>query len=307
MACDELPFASASFGGREQPGALYDVDGHRLATMRLAKPTTLPALVLSGPPYGPGLCASTFKEGVAYFVSVGWPEEEKQRWAEYRESLEQRSETRSNDGSESDDCDQLPYNEEELAWLEEHFGGEIEFLEIASVSETNRSPGCEMMRCIKDRVMPQLEKLGANEGETKLVRAMASEFNAVFFDENEHDFMDQNFGGYKNYMGENGFKFGDEEAMAEAKSYVRAMMGLSSDNDDNSDDMETSDADDDDDDDEGNMAGPADYFFTEKEVKIMRREGGSTEYFMMMHGLKFYKEEDCEEAKAIIRALRSMD
>jgi hypothetical protein len=71
--------------------------------------------------------------------------------------------------------------------------------------------------------------------------------------------------------------------------------------------METSDADDDDDDDEGNIAGPADYFFTEKEVKFMRREGGSTEYFMMMHGLKFYKEEDCEVAKAITRALRSMD
>ncbi|KAK4137912.1 hypothetical protein BT67DRAFT_439130 [Trichocladium antarcticum] len=57
-------------------------------------------------------------------------------------------------------------------------------------------------------------------------------------------------------------------------------------------------------DDERSLQGHfADYNFTEEELDFIERGWGNTESFMLSFGLKFYKDEDCEEAQAIVRVL----
>jgi hypothetical protein len=47
----------------------------------------------------------------------------------------------------------------------------------------------------------------------------------------------------------------------------------------------------------------ADYDFTQEELDFIEGSYGNSETFMLSFGLKFYKDEDCKEAKAIVRAL----
>lgn len=51
------------------------------------------------------------------------------------------------------------------------------------------------------------------------------------------------------------------------------------------------------------QAHVADYNFTSDELDFIERGWGNSEMFMLSYGLKFYKDGDCEEAKAIVRAL----
>ncbi|KAK4033177.1 hypothetical protein C8A01DRAFT_19839 [Parachaetomium inaequale] len=51
----------------------------------------------------------------------------------------------------------------------------------------------------------------------------------------------------------------------------------------------------------------ADHHFTTKELGYINKEFRSSEMFMITYGLKFYKDEDCEEAKALVKALMAPD
>ncbi|KAL2128193.1 hypothetical protein VTI74DRAFT_9529 [Chaetomium olivicolor] len=51
----------------------------------------------------------------------------------------------------------------------------------------------------------------------------------------------------------------------------------------------------------------ADYNFTEEELEFIEGGWGNSESFMLSFGLKFYNDEDCEEAKVIVKALMAQE
>lgn len=51
----------------------------------------------------------------------------------------------------------------------------------------------------------------------------------------------------------------------------------------------------------------ADYHFTAPELAFIEKGYVNSENFMLSFGLKFYNDEDCQEAKAIVRAFMTDD
>lgn len=51
----------------------------------------------------------------------------------------------------------------------------------------------------------------------------------------------------------------------------------------------------------------ADSNFTREELDFIQDGWGDSESFMLSFNLKFYKEDDCEKAKAIVRAFMAQD
>ncbi|CAN9293372.1 unnamed protein product [Alternaria alternata] len=85
------------------------------------------------------------------------------------------------------------------------------------------------------------------------------------------------------------------------KAILRAIMQ-------ESDMSEDEDPDNEDDFDESEFEGhQADYNFTERQLDWIEKSFGNSEQFMISHGLKFYDDEDLEEAKAIAEAMMKMD
>ena len=77
-----------------------------------------------------------------------------------------------------------------------------------------------------------------------------------------------------------------DEDREEGRAILRALMA----NDDSAEDPDP----------EIHMA---DYHFTERQLDFIRKGYGNTMLFMASYGLKFYNDEDIEEAKAIVDAL----
>ncbi|KKZ66568.1 hypothetical protein EMCG_07682 [[Emmonsia] crescens] len=70
-----------------------------------------------GPPYGPQLGPTVFKEGGAYMLSVSWPASEQKRWHDHQNKAVAVLE---NPG----------YTSEEKAWLKKHYKSEFHFLRV---------------------------------------------------------------------------------------------------------------------------------------------------------------------------------
>jgi len=47
----------------------------------------------------------------------------------------------------------------------------------------------------------------------------------------------------------------------------------------------------------------ADYHFSEKELRWVKKRYGNARNFLVSYGLKFYDDEDCQEGKSILEAL----
>jgi hypothetical protein len=222
---------------------------------------------------------------------VNWPAEEEARWGKYKNELEGRNATARTDCSMAPgdpNASEPPYTDDELSWVKEHFGGEKAFLEVASTEiedEDDRDFGRKIMRDMTTKIIPQMEdlaKVRSGVGAVlpsipEIVTTMMHEHNSGLFDEDERAFLDEEFGGHHAFMKGQGFRYSDPDDCGEAKSLVRAMMGLSDDDKGDGSDEEQS----------AFSTGQTNYLFTENELKSMRAEGGSTEGFMIMHGLKF--------------------
>ena len=79
------------------------------------------------------------------------------------------------------------------------------------------------------------------------------------------------------------------------------ILGWHEDNDDDEDEDEDEDP-------ERSLEGHfADFNFSDQELDFIEKGWGDSATFMLSYGLKFYKDEDCEEAKAIVRALMSSE
>lgn len=87
----------------------------------------------------------------------------------------------------------------------------------------------------------------------------------------------------------------------EGRELVRALM----------EDDELPEVDEDEEDEEDDEWDPtghqADYAFSHDELEFIEKHYGNSEHFLIIHGLKFYDNEDLEEGKAIVKAFMTED
>ncbi|KAK4157175.1 hypothetical protein C8A00DRAFT_29886 [Chaetomidium leptoderma] len=112
------------------------------------------------------------------------------------------------------------------------------------------------------------------------------------YTQEEKDWLERNWGGEFNFLRCYSLSIHKDEDRDEGRRIARAMM-----------EQDEQDEDEDEDPERSLQAHFADYNFTPEELDFIEAGWGNTEAFMITHGLKFYKDEDCEEAKAVVRAL----
>jgi hypothetical protein len=125
--------------------------------------------------------------------------------------------------------------------------------------------------------------------------------------EEEKAFLKKNFQSEFHFLRQHGLSIYKEEDREEGRSILRAMSNLASDYEDDDDDEKDEEDEDEEEDDEDNeqalMGHMTDYLFTEPELEFIEERWGNSMNFMYTHGLKFYNNEDCDWAKATVRAL----
>jgi hypothetical protein len=126
--------------------------------------------------------------------------------------------------------------------------------------------------------------------------------NAASYTAEETAFLKKHYGSEFRFLIQHGLKIHEEEDREEGRAILRAVMredGISEDeeSDDKEDDLGESDF-------EGHQA---DYNFTERQLDWIEKHYRNSEQFMICYGLKFYDDEDLEEAKAIVEAMMNGD
>lgn len=99
-----------------------------------------------------------------------------------------------------------------------------------------------------------------------------------------------------------GLSIYDEEERAEGRAIMRALASVSPDEDGDEDEDETEEREEEDD-----FAHVADYLFDEKELAWIKKHFQNSARFLFSHGLKFYDNEDCADAKRLIKSFMSDD
>ncbi|KAK3371067.1 hypothetical protein B0T24DRAFT_680190 [Lasiosphaeria ovina] len=133
---------------------------------------------------------------------------------------------------------------------------------------------------------------------------------AKFIETAPWHWLQQNFGDEYHFLLIHGLSIHKEEDREDGRAMARTLMGHDADEDEV---MEDKDGDEESDGDKGldtSDAAPsmvdgvlAGANFTSEEVSFMQRGWGSSETFLISFGLKFYKEDDVEEAKSLVGAL----
>ncbi|KAF2277045.1 uncharacterized protein EI97DRAFT_432658 [Westerdykella ornata] len=118
----------------------------------------------------------------------------------------------------------------------------------------------------------------------------------------EKAWLKKNYKGEYHFLLEHGLSIHKEEDREEGRAMVRAFMDEDEEEMDSASDEDHlydrgGDDDDDDDDLEGHMA---DYHFDAKSLDWIEKHYGNSMNFMFSHGLKFYDDDDCAEAKMIV-------
>ena len=135
----------------------------------------------------------------------------------------------------------------------------------------------------------------------------------------EKDWLKRHYEGEFKFLAAHGLSIYDEEDRDYGRSIVRAMMEQDKDGDidiltegasgfrtgrsDGLPDWNDDDEEEDENDERSLQAHFADYNFTREELDFIKRGWGNSESFMYSFRLRFYDREDCEEAKAIVKAL----
>lgn len=124
----------------------------------------------------------------------------------------------------------------------------------------------------------------------------------------ENQWLKKYYGGEFHFLRDHGLNIHKEEDREEGRSLMRQLMSndmiemeghVDEDEDDNDDDDEESD--------EDLQGHVADYAFDEKCLEWIEKHYGNSERFMLCYGLKFYNDEDCQEAAQIARTLMAPD
>lgn len=126
--------------------------------------------------------------------------------------------------------------------------------------------------------------------------------NAAPYTAEETTFLKKNYGSEYHFLMQHGLKIHNEEDREEGRAILRAIM-----REDEMSELEGS-KDEEDDFDESQFEGhQADYNFTERQLDWIEKHYRNSEQFMICFGLKFYDDEDLEEAKTIVEAMMDGD
>jgi hypothetical protein len=115
----------------------------------------------------------------------------------------------------------------------------------------------------------------------------------------ETAFLKENYGSEFRFLMQHGLKIHNEDDREDGRAILRAVMRA---DDEESDDSE--DAFDEESEFEGHQA---DYNFTHRQLDWIEKHYRNSEQFMVSYGLKFYDNEDLEEAKAIVEIMMNGD
>jgi hypothetical protein len=126
--------------------------------------------------------------------------------------------------------------------------------------------------------------------------------NAAPYTAEETSFLKENYGGEFHFLMQHGLKIHSDEDREEGRAILRAIMH----EDEMSEDEESGDQEVDFN--ESDLEGhQADYNFTDRQLDWIEKNYRNSEQFMITYGLKFYDNEDLEEAKAIVEAMMDGD
>ncbi|RYP66737.1 hypothetical protein DL771_007617 [Monosporascus sp. 5C6A] len=125
---------SVGFGGsRQSQGFIADSQGRKLAFFEKDRPLCI--VKLSDPPVGPVVGPRTIQSHGGYMIHCLWPDSERRRFEEYRESLARQQQQR--------------YSEAEKQWIKEHYGNEFRFLlqhGLSIYKEEDRDEGRDIVK-----------------------------------------------------------------------------------------------------------------------------------------------------------------
>ncbi|KAL5116280.1 hypothetical protein ACEQ8H_005838 [Pleosporales sp. CAS-2024a] len=130
-------------------------------------------------------------------------------------------------------------------------------------------------------------------------RTVTSGLNSASYTPDEMAFLKKNYGSEYYFLRQHGLKIHAEEDREDGRALLRAMM-----REDETLEDETSEDEESELDFEGHQA---DYHFTERQLDWIETHYDNSEEFMISYRLKFYDDEDVEEAKAILDALMKED
>lgn len=126
----------------------------------------------------------------------------------------------------------------------------------------------------------------------------------------EKEWLKKHYGGEFKFLMSYQLSIYDEEDRAEGRAIMRAMARADESNDEDDEEDEEEDDDqkgEDEDEAEEDSSDPdnhlADYHFSEEELNWIKKHYRDSATFMFSYGLKFYDDEDCAEAKRLVRAL----
>ncbi|KAH7013687.1 hypothetical protein EDB80DRAFT_710707 [Ilyonectria destructans] len=257
-------------------GTIMDLNGKAMAYFKPARQSQRFELRLSGPPIGPRLGPSPFDPSAHYFIHALWPESEKARFDAFRRAPPS---VRANDVEKKynpeDHLAASFFDEKELAWIESNWGNSHHFM-ISYGFKFYKDEDCLEAKSLVHALMH------ADDDESDEEAAFADHI----FDETELDWIRSIYGTSTKFMLSHGLKLHRERDCEEAKSLVRVSM--------HGDESEEE-------------ADFADHVFSRKELDWVRSNWGTSTNFMINHGLKFYKNDDYEEAQAIVRTFMRED
>ncbi|RYP45671.1 hypothetical protein DL768_008015 [Monosporascus sp. mg162] len=127
-------------GSRQSLGFIADSQGRSLAFFEKGRPLFI--VKLSDPPVGPVVGQRAIQPGGGYMIHCLWPDSERRRFEEYRESLARQQQQRA--GVER-------YSEVEKQWIKEHYGNEFRFLlqhGLSIYKEEDRDEGRDIVKTL---------------------------------------------------------------------------------------------------------------------------------------------------------------
>lgn len=267
-------------------GTIIDLNGKAMAYFKPARQSQRFELRLSGPPIGPRLGPSPFDPSAHYFIHALWPESEKARFDAFRRAPPS---VRANDVEKKynpeDRFADSSFDENELTWIESNWGNSHNFM-ISYGLKFYKNEDCLEAKSLVHALMHADDDDEDDDDEDDDESDEEAGFADHLFDETELDWIRSNYGTSTKFMISHGLKLHREQDCEEAKSLVRVSM--------HGDESEEE-------------ADFANHVFFGKELDWVRSNWGTSTNFMINHGLKFYKNDDCEEAQAIVRTLMRED
>ncbi|RYP24335.1 hypothetical protein DL765_000599 [Monosporascus sp. GIB2] len=125
---------------RQSQGFLADAQGRKLAFFEKDRPLLI--VKLSDPPVGPVVGPRTIQPDGGYMIHCFWPDSERRRFEEHRESLTRRQQQQASVGR---------YTEAEKQWIKEHYGNEFRFLlqhGLSIYKEEDRDEGRDIVKAL---------------------------------------------------------------------------------------------------------------------------------------------------------------